>query len=308
MDSLFHVLEAQQFSRDVMNEIFDVTREMEHVVSRYGSNILNRRIMATLFYEPSTRTRLSFEAAMYRLGGEVITTESAREFSSAAKGETLEDTIRIVEGYSDVIVLRHYEGGSARRAADAASVPIINAGDGPGQHPTQALLDVYTIQKEIGRLDGIHVALVGDLANGRTARSLAYLLTKYEGVKLYFVAPTVVRMRDDIKGYLTEHGVVFEEEEDLMSVMSKVDVVYQTRIQRERFGDRIEDYERARGRYIIDVETMSALSENAIVMHPLPRVDEIDPAVDTDPRAAYFRQAHNGVFIRMALLQMVLGV
>ncbi len=308
MDSLFHVLEAQQFSRDVMNEIFDVTREMEHVVSRYGSNILNRRIMATLFYEPSTRTRLSFEAAMYRLGGEVITTESAREFSSAAKGETLEDTIRIVEGYSDVIVLRHYEGGSARRAADAASVPIINAGDGPGQHPTQALLDVYTIQKEIGRLDGIHVALVGDLANGRTARSLAYLLTKYEGVKLYFVAPNVVRMRDDIKAYLTEHGVVFEEEEDLMSVMSKVDVVYQTRIQRERFGDRIEDYERARGKYIIDVETMSALSENAIVMHPLPRVDEIDPAVDTDPRAAYFRQAHNGVFIRMALLQMVLGV
>ena len=307
MDSLFHVLEAQQFSRDVMNEIFDVTREMEHVVSRYGSNILNRRIMATLFYEPSTRTRLSFEAAMYRLGGEVITTESAREFSSAAKGETLEDTIRIVEGYSDVIVLRHYEGGSARRAADVAKVPIINAGDGPGQHPTQALLDVYTIQKEIGRLDGIHVALVGDLANGRTARSLAYLLTKYEDVKLYFVAPEMVRMRDDIKGYLTEHGVVFEEEDDLMSVMSKVDVVYQTRIQRERFGDRIEDYERARGKYIIDVETMSALSENAIVMHPLPRVDEIDPAVDTDPRAAYFRQAHNGVFIRMALLQMVLG-
>ena len=308
MDSLFHVIEAQQFSRDIMNEIFGVTREMENVVSRYGSNILNRRIMATLFYEPSTRTRLSFEAAMYRLGGEVITTESAREFSSAAKGETLEDTIRIVEGYSDVIVLRHYESGSARRAAEVASIPILNAGDGPGQHPTQALLDVYTIQKEIGRLDGIHVALVGDLANGRTARSLAYLLTKYEDVKLYFVAPEMVRMRDDIKAYLTEHGVVFEEEDDLMSVMSKVDVVYQTRIQRERFGDRIQDYERARGKYIIDVETMSALSDNAIVMHPLPRVDEIDPTVDTDPRAAYFRQAHNGVFIRMALLQMVLGV
>ena len=306
MDSLFHVLEAQQFSRDVMDKIFGVTREMENVVSRYGSNILNRRIMATLFYEPSTRTRLSFEAAMYRLGGEVITTESAREFSSAAKGETLEDTIRIVEGYADVIVLRHYESGSARRAADVASVPIINAGDGPGQHPTQALLDVYTIQKEIGRLDGIHVALVGDLANGRTARSLAYLLTKYKDVKLYFVAPDIVGMRDDIKAYLTENGVVFEEEDDLMSVMSKVDVVYQTRIQRERFGDRIQDYERARGKYIIDVETMSALSDHAIVMHPLPRVGEIDPAVDTDPRAAYFRQAHNGVFIRMALLQMVL--
>lgn len=306
MDGLFHVIEAQQFSREVMKGIFDRTREMEQVVSHYGSNILNRRIMATLFYEPSTRTRLSFEAAMYRLGGEVITTESAREFSSAAKGETLEDTIRIVEGYADVIVLRHYESGSAQRAADVAGVPIINAGDGPGQHPTQALLDVYTIQKEIGRLDGIRVALVGDLANGRTARSLAYLLTKYEDVKLYFVAPDMVRMKDDIKAYLAEHGVAFAEEEDLMKVMADVDVVYQTRIQRERFGDRIADYEAVRGKYIIDSAAMSMLSDDAIVMHPLPRVDEIDPAVDKDPRAAYFRQAHNGVYIRMALLQMVL--
>lgn len=306
MDGLFHVIEAQQFSREVMKGIFDLTREMEQVVSRYGSNILNRRIMATLFYEPSTRTRLSFEAAMYRLGGEVITTESAREFSSAAKGETLEDTIRIVEGYADVIVLRHYESGSAQRAADVAAVPILNAGDGPGQHPTQALLDVYTIQKEIGRLDGIRVALVGDLANGRTARSLAYLLTKYEDVKLYFVAPDMVRMKDDIKAYLTEHGVPYEEREDLVKVMSEVDVVYQTRIQRERFGDRIADYEAVRGKYIIDPAAMALLPDAAIVMHPLPRVDEIDPAVDKDPRAAYFRQAHNGVYIRMALLQMVL--
>lgn len=306
MDGLFHVIEAQQFSREVMKGIFDRTREMEQVVSRYGANILNRRIMATLFYEPSTRTRLSFEAAMYRLGGEVITTESAREFSSAAKGETLEDTIRIVEGYADVIVLRHYESGSAQRAADVAGIPIINAGDGPGQHPTQALLDVYTIQKEIGRLDGIRVALVGDLANGRTARSLAYLLTKYEDVKLYLVAPDMVRMKDDIKAYLAEHGVAFVEEEDLMKVMADVDVVYQTRIQRERFGDRIADYEAVRGKYIIDPAAMAALSADAIVMHPLPRVDEIDSAVDKDPRAAYFRQAHNGVYIRMALLQMVL--
>ena len=306
MDGLFHVIEAQQFSREVMKGIFDRTREMEQVVSHYGANILNRRIMATLFYEPSTRTRLSFEAAMYRLGGEVITTESAREFSSAAKGETLEDTIRIVEGYADVIVLRHYESGSAQRAADVAGIPIINAGDGPGQHPTQALLDVYTIQKEIGRLDGIRVALVGDLANGRTARSLAYLLTKYEDVKLYFVAPDMVRMKDDIKAYLAEHGVAFVEEEDLMKVMADVDVVYQTRIQRERFGDRIADYEAVRGKYIIDPAAMAALSADAIVMHPLPRVDEIDSAVDKDLRAAYFRQAHNGVYIRMALLQMVL--
>lgn len=306
MDRLFHVLEAQQFNREVMSDIFATTREMEDVVSRYGSSILNRRIMATLFYEPSTRTRLSFEAAMQRLGGAVITTESAREFSSAAKGESLEDTIRIVEGYADVIVLRHYESGSARRAADVATVPIINAGDGPGQHPTQALLDVYTIQKEIGRLDGIKVALVGDLANGRTARSLVYLLAKYEGIKLYFVAPDVVRMKDDIKAHLTEHKVQFEEEANLMKVVREVDVVYQTRIQRERFGDRIEDYEKARGKYIINQEVMDALSEKAIVMHPLPRVDEIDRAVDADPRAAYFRQAHNGLYIRMTLLRMVL--
>tara|TARA_Y100000588_G_scaffold391436_1_gene499995 strand:- start:1506 stop:2300 length:795 start_codon:yes stop_codon:yes gene_type:complete len=262
--------------------------------------------MASLFYEPSTRTRLSFESAMMRLGGQVVTTESAREFSSAAKGETLEDTIRIAEGYSDVIVIRHYESGSARRAAEVASVPIINAGDGPGQHPTQALLDVYTIQKEIGRLDNFKIAMVGDLANGRTVRSLAYLLSKYDGVKIFFVAPRVVRMKDDIKAHLDEHGIEWEEADDLIAVARDVDVVYQTRIQRERFGDRIEDYEQARGKYVIDQTVMEALLESSVVLHPLPRVDEIVPEVDGDPRSAYFRQAHNGLYIRMALLQMVL--
>jgi aspartate carbamoyltransferase catalytic subunit len=306
MDKLFHVIEAQQFDRDLLSEIFAVTKEMEEVVSRYGSNILGQRIMASLFYEPSTRTRLSFESAMFRLGGDVITTESAREFSSAAKGETLEDTIRIVEGYSDVIVMRHYESGSARRAANVASVPIINAGDGPGQHPTQALLDIYTIRKEIGRLDDFKIAMVGDLANGRTTRSLAYLLSKYKNVKVYFVAPRVVKMKDDIKAHLDEHGVEWEEAEDLIAVAREVDVVYQTRIQRERFGDRIEDYEKARGKYIIDDTVMAALPEKSVIMHPLPRVDEIAEEVDSDPRAAYFRQAHNGLYIRMALLKMVL--
>ncbi|MCH2663555.1 aspartate carbamoyltransferase, partial [bacterium] len=181
-----------------------------------------------------------------------------------------------------------------------------NAGDGPGQHPTQALLDVYTIQKEIGRLDGIKVAMVGDLANGRTARSLAYLLSKYEDVKVYFVAPQVVRMKDDIKAHLDEQKIDWEEAEDLIKVIREVDVVYQTRIQRERFGDRIRDYEKARGKYIIDDNTMAALPEKSIVMHPLPRVDEIASGVDLDPRAAYFRQAHNGLYIRMALLRIVL--
>jgi len=173
---------------------------------------------------------------MFRLGGDVITTESAREFSSAAKGETLEDTIRIVEGYSDVIVMRHYESGSARRAANVASVPIINAGDGPGQHPTQALLDIYTIRKEIGRLDDFKIAMVGDLANGRTTRSLAYLLSKYKNVKVYFVAPRVVKMKDDIKAHLDENAVKWEEVEDLIAVAREVDVVYQTRIQKEGAG------------------------------------------------------------------------
>ena len=307
MDRLPHVLEAQQFDIDLMDAIFSTAREMEQVVQHYGSNILSRRVMATLFYEPSTRTRLSFESAMTRLGGTVLTTESAQEFSSAAKGETLEDTIRVVAGYTDVIVLRHFESGASNRAAAVTNIPVINAGDGAGQHPTQSLLDLYTIQREIGRLEGISVALVGDLANGRTVRSLSYLLAKYESVKIYFVAPDVVRMKDDIKEYLQRHGVDFEEVEDLHGVAREVDVIYQTRIQKERFGDRTEKYEQARGKYTIDRSVMDCMQDHAVVMHPLPRVDEIDPAIDADPRAAYFRQAHNGLYVRMAILRMLLA-
>ncbi|GLT57516.1 hypothetical protein SLA2020_304840 [Shorea laevis] len=252
-----------------------VAREMEKIEKKSpGSQILKGYLMATLFYEPSTRTRPSFESAMKRLGGEVLTTENAREFSSAAKGETLEDTIRIVEGYSDIIVMRHFESGAAKRAAATAGIPIVNAGDGPGQHPTQALLDVYTIQREIGRLDGIRVGLVGDLANGRTVRSLAYLLAKYQNVKIYFVSPDVVKMKDDIK--------------------------------EERFAERIDLYEEARGKYIVNHDVVKAMQKHAVVMHPLPRLDEITADVDTDPRAAYFRQAKNGLYIRMALLKLLL--
>ena len=307
MDRLYHVLEAQQFDIDQMDAVFSIAREMEQVVQHYGSNILNRRVMATLFYEPSTRTRLSFESAMTRLGGAELTTESAQEFSSAAKGETLEDTIRVVAGYTDVIVLRHFESGASNRAAAVAGIPVINAGDGAGQHPTQALLDMYTIQREIGRLEEIAVALVGDLANGRTVRSLCYLLAKYEDIKIYFVAPEVVRMKDDIKEYLQRHQVDFEEADDLHDVARQADVIYQTRIQKERFGDRTTEYEQARGKYIVDRSVMDCIQDHAVVMHPLPRVDEIDPAVDADPRAAYFRQAHNGLYVRMALLKMILA-
>ncbi len=307
MNTLEHVIEAQQFDAESLDAIFEITREMEQVVQHYGSNILTRRVMATLFYEPSTRTRLSFESAMLRLGGTVLTTESAQEFSSAAKGETLEDTIRVVAGYSDVIVLRHFESGASQRAADVAGIPVINAGDGAGQHPTQSLLDMYTIRREIGRLDSISVAMVGDLANGRTVRSLCYLIAKYKDPMIYFVAPPVVRMKEDIKEYLRRHNVRFEEVEDLHAVAREVDVIYQTRIQRERFGDRLHEYEQAHGKYVIDRSVMDCMRKDAIVMHPLPRVDEIDPAIDSDPRAAYFRQAHNGLYVRMAVLRMLLA-
>ncbi|KAG2306349.1 hypothetical protein Bca52824_026097 [Brassica carinata] len=304
---LSDVIEGQQFDREMLSAIFDVAREMEKIEkSSSQSEILKGYLMATLFYEPSTRTRLSFESAMKRLGGEVLTTENAREFSSAAKGETLEDTIRTVEGYSDIIVMRHFESGAAKRAASTANIPVINAGDGPGEHPTQALLDVYTIQSEIGKLDGISVALVGDLANGRTVRSLAYLLAKFKDVKIYFVSPEIVKMKDDIKDYLTSNGVEWEESSDLMEVASKCDVVYQTRIQRERFGERLDLYEAARGKYIVDKALLGVMQKNAVIMHPLPRLDEITPDVDADPRAAYFRQAKNGLFIRMALLKLLL--
>lgn len=301
------VLESQQFDRETLSAIFQVAREMEKVEKNSpGSQILKGYLMATLFYEPSTRTRLSFESAMKRLGGEVLTTENAREFSSAAKGETLEDSIRTVEGYSDIIVMRHFESGAAKRAAAIAEIPIINAGDGPGQHPTQALLDVYTIEREVGKLDGISVALVGDLANGRTVRSLAYLLAKYDNVKIYFVSPDVVRMKDDIKEYLTSKNIQWEESADLMEVASKCDVVYQTRIQRERFGERTDLYEEARGKYIVNEIVLNVMQKHAVVMHPLPRLDEITVEVDKDPRAAYFRQAKNGLYIRMALLKLLL--
>lgn len=304
---LHHVVEAQDFNRGMLEELFSTARVMEKVVEDGGSKLLDGCIMASLFYEESTRTRFSFETAMHRLGGSVISTENARQFSSVSKGETLEDTIRIMNGYADVIVMRHYESGAARRAADISRVPIVNAGDGTGQHPTQAFLDLYTIEKELGGIDNISIAVVGDLANGRTVRSLCYLLAKYRNVRVYMVAPEVVRMREDIKEYLSRHDVRWTEETDLRDIVGEVNVLYQTRIQKERFGDRTEDYLSARGVYVVDRELLKSLRQDAIVMHPLPRVDEITVEVDGDPRAAYFRQAQNGVFIRMALLAGCLG-
>jgi len=305
---LRHVVEAQQFDRTWLeNEFFPEAKKMEKVVEKGGSNILSGKRMITFFYEPSTRTRCSFEMAMNFLGGRIVfSTENAREFSSVAKGETVEDTMRVLSGYRpDVIVLRSDEEGMAKRAAEVSSVPIINAGDGMGQHPTQALLDLYTILKEIGKIDGISIAMVGDLARGRTVRSLAYLLGKFIDVRIYFISPEVVRIREDIKDYLKRHNVQFTEEHDLREVAPKADVIYQTRIQRERRTLR-ERLEKEKGFYIVNKEILDLMKKDAIIMHPLPRNEEISPEVDGDSRAAYFRQAENGLYVRMALLKMIL--
>ncbi len=304
--ALAHVIAAQQFDRDRLRQLFERTDEMEQLRLQGGGQVLPDKIMATLFYEPSTRTRLSFEAAMLRLGGQVISTENARDFSSAVKGETLEDTVRIVGAYADCIVLRHYEEGAAARAALVSPVPIVNAGDGPGQHPTQALLDLYTIQAELGRLDQLHVVMVGDLAYGRTVHSLAYLLALFQGLRVTLVAPAQIRMRQGVVDHLKSHGARVCERDDLLQGVADADVVYQTRIQKERLPPSIEETDDERRRFRITEEVMAALPQHAIVMHPLPRVGEIDPAVDPDPRSAYFRQARNGVAVRMALLQLLL--
>ncbi|MEK9161096.1 MAG: aspartate carbamoyltransferase [Patescibacteria group bacterium] len=297
-----HVIETQQFDQDSLETLFTLADRLHDSPE---PTVLAGKTMASLFYEPSTRTRLSFESAMVRLGGTVIGTENAGEFSSAAKGETLEDTIRIINGYADAIVIRHPEVGSAAKAAAVSEVPVINAGDGIGQHPTQALLDLYTVRKEFGEVSGKHVAFVGDLKNGRTVRSFVYMLSKYPGVKITFVAPSELGMASDIKDHLTEKGISYTETEDMESVLADADVIYQTRIQKERFPSK-DEYLKFKGRYVITRDVADRMKEGAIIMHPLPRVDEIEPAVDSSPHARYFEQARNGLYVRMALLYTLL--
>lgn len=306
MKQLYHVLGAKQFEKEELEQLFASALAMEGVVAAGGDRRYEGRIMTTLFFEASTRTRLSFESAMHRLGGSVIGTENAAQFSSAIKGETLEDTIRILSGYSDLIVMRHTEIGAAKRAAKVAGVPVINAGDGAGEHPTQALLDAYTIKKEFGRIDGVKIAMVGDLTYGRTVHSLSYILANYQDVMIYYIAPENVQIPANVKRYMDEKGIRFVETEDLNEVAGSVDVLYQTRIQKERFPS-VEEYEKASGRYILNTELMDRMSRDAIVLHPLPRAGEITEEIDADPRAAYFRQAVNGLYIRMALIDKCLG-
>jgi aspartate carbamoyltransferase catalytic subunit len=298
---LKHVVESQQFTVPLLMELFNRSRGMERVVARGGTLDYQNRILATLFYQPSTRTRFCFEAAMHRLGGRVLSTEQARAFSSEIEAEQVEDSIRIIGNYSDVIVIRHHQEGGALRAAQVSPVPVINAGDGNGgQHPTQALLDLYTIYRE-RPLDGLSVAMIGELDRGRTARSLAYLLAKFERVKLFFVSPPELQMKPDILAYLEQNGIPHELESDLDRVIGEVDVVYQTRIRPDRVSD-----VRGLKRYAINSAVLQKMKKEAMILHPLPRTVELDKTVDDDPRAMYFKQAVNGLYVRMALLTMVL--
>lgn len=297
-----HIVKSQQFTREIITQIFHHADYIEkNPIMPYN---LSGRIMATLFYEPSTRTRLSFESAMLRMGGQILTTENAKDFSSAAKGENIEDTIRVVQNYADVIVLRHYEAGAAKRASLVSSVPIINAGDGPGQHPTQALIDLYTIQKELGQIDGLTIAMVGDLLNGRTVRSLSYLLSKYKKITLWMVSPPQVQMTEDIITYLKDAGVKLIISSSLERALKVADVVYMTRIQKERFDD-LDEYNKVCGRMVINKDSLHLMKAKSIIMHPLPRLEEIHTDVDFDTRAAYFRQAKMAVPVRGALLKWI---
>lgn len=296
------IISIRDFSREEIDYILKVARAMEPLAQK-GSDMLRGKILATLFFEPSTRTRLSFEAAMHKLGGSTIGFAEA-EIASVRKGENLADTVRTVENYADVIAIRHPLEGAARLAAEFAKVPIINGGSGAEEHPTQALLDLYTIMKEKGRIDGLKIALVGDLRYGRTVHSLAYALSYYN-VELYLVSPETLRMRREVLEEIREK-IPVTEESDIKKVVPLLDVLYVTRIQKERFPDPAE-YIKVKGSYKIDLETLSMAKKDLIVMHPLPRVDEIAAEVDGTTHARYFQQVWNGIVTRMALLALILG-
>lgn len=300
------IISVNQFDREKLSYIFTRAHEMRELVERVGAcDLLKGYVLACLFYEPSTRTSASFIAAMERLGGSVIPITQGVQFSSVSKGESLPDTIRTLEQYSDVIVLRHPEIGSSKLAAEYATVPILNAGDGAGEHPTQALLDLFTIQEELGRIDKLKVAMVGDLRYGRTVHSLTRLLMQYD-VSLRYVSPETLRLPMSLMNELIDRGINVRESDDVADVIENADVLYVTRIQKERFSD-LKLYEDIKDYFEITPELMVQAKEKMVVMHPLPRIGEIHYHVDDDPRAAYFRQVKNGMYVRMALLAAVLG-
>ncbi|MFX1377546.1 MAG: aspartate carbamoyltransferase [Promethearchaeota archaeon] len=295
------IISAKQFDREDIEYILKKGKEMIEIKN---SNLLHGKILATLFFEPSTRTRLSFESAMYRLGGSVIGFHSG-DVSSIKKGESIADTIRTVENYSDCIVIRHSLEGAARMASKFAKVPIINAGSGSGEHPTQALLDLLTITEEIGTLDGLNIGLMGDLKYGRTVHSLSILLSNFN-INIYFISPKELRMRNRDKDFLQQREVKYKEITNYRKILNILDVLYMTRIQKERFGD-LEEYERIKGFYVFRKEDLEDTKDNFRLLHPLPRITEISPDVDSSEKAIYFKQTYYGIPMRKALLAELMG-
>jgi len=294
------ILSGKDFERDEIDYILEIGKKMGN--NEYPK-ILDGKILATLFFEPSTRTRLSFESAMLRLGGKVVGFQS-RDVSSIKKGETIADTIRTVQNYSDIIVMRHSLEGVDRMAAKFSTVPVINAGSGPSEHPTQGLLDLLTIKEECGTIDGLNIGLCGDLKYGRTVHSLSYLLCNYE-VNLYFISPDSLKMRARVVDWLRKKQLKFKETEKFRDILPLLDVLYMTRIQAERFVDK-EEYEKVKGVYIFRKKDLTETRDNFRLMHPLPRIDEISTSVDDSKKAIYFKQAKYGMYLRMALLGLVL--
>jgi aspartate carbamoyltransferase catalytic subunit len=296
------IVSIEDFSREEINYILNISHSMEPLAAK-GSDMLKGKILANLFFEPSTRTRLSFEAAMLKLGGSTIGFAEA-EIASVRKGENLADTIRTVENYADIIALRHPLEGAARLAAEFSKIPILNAGSGAEEHPTQAFMDLYTVQKEKGKIDGLKIALVGDLRYGRTVHSLAYALSLYN-IELYLISPESLRMRQEVIRAI-RNKISIIEDTNLEGIMPQIDVLYVTRIQKERFPD-LAEYAKVKGIYRIDLKTLKSAKKDLIILHPLPRVDEIAAEVDSTPQARYFQQVWNGIVVRMALLALVLG-
>ncbi|OLS13372.1 MAG: aspartate carbamoyltransferase [Promethearchaeota archaeon CR_4] len=301
------VLSAKDFTREEVDYIIqkaqDIAADIAQPTPRYR-DILKGKVLAALFFEPSTRTRLSFETAMLKLGGGV-TGFASSEVSSIRKGETLADTIRTVSSYADVLVMRHDKEGAQRLAAQNASIPVINAGSGAGEHPTQAMLDLLTIKAELGKIDGLTIGLVGDLKYGRTVHSLAYFLSQYD-VNLYFISPTTLAMQNRVLESLTMKRVKFKQTNVLQKTIPELDVLYMTRIQKERFVD-TEEFQRVKSAFVLTAEDLVNAREKMIVLHPLPRVDEINPNVDSTKHARYFQQVRYGLYLRMALLALILG-
>ena len=300
-----HLISPLDFTVEELDKLFDLANDIEQNPAKYA-HVADGRILATCFYEPSTRTRLSFESAMLRLGGKVLGFSDAGS-SSASKGESVSDTIRVISAYADICAMRHPKEGAPMVAAEKSDIPVINAGDGGHQHPTQTLTDLLTIRSLKGRLNNFTIGLCGDLKFGRTVHSLIDALVRYENIRFIFISPEELRVPDYITEMLTEKGIDYKEVVRLEEIMPELDMLYMTRVQRERFFNE-EDYVRLKDFYILNMDKMALAKPDMLVLHPLPRVNEISVEVDSDPRAVYFKQVQYGVYVRMALILTLLGI